>query len=86
MKSVIFYVTPCAAKIASLKGAEGYSSTIKGVINMDTLYNKVYHILKNRPKKLHARMRPSALPDQEGDALEPDGRRNQTISPAAAWR
>ena len=36
----IFYVTPCAAKIASLKGAEGYSSTIKGVINMDTLYNK----------------------------------------------
>lgn len=46
----IFYVTPCAAKIASLKGAEGYSSTIKGVINMDTLYNKVYHILKNRPK------------------------------------
>ena len=46
----IFYVTPCAAKIASLKGAEGYSSTIKGVINMDTLYNKVYHILKSRPK------------------------------------
>ena len=38
----IFYVTPCAAKIAALKGAEGYSSTIKGVINMDTLYNKVY--------------------------------------------
>ena len=24
-------------------------------------------------------MRPSALPDQEGDALEPDGRRNQTF-------
>lgn len=46
----IFYVTPCAAKIAALKGAEGYSSTIKGVINMDTLYNKVYHILKNRPR------------------------------------
>lgn len=46
----IFYVTPCAAKIASLKGEEGYSSTIKGVINMDTLYNKVYHILRNRPK------------------------------------
>ncbi len=33
-----------------LEGAEGYSSTIKGVINMDTLYNKVYHILKNRPR------------------------------------
>ncbi|MEG1543203.1 MAG: [Fe-Fe] hydrogenase large subunit C-terminal domain-containing protein [Tannerellaceae bacterium] len=46
----IFYVTPCAAKIAALKGEGGYSSTIKGVINLDTLYNKVYHILKNRPK------------------------------------
>lgn len=46
----IFYVTPCAAKIAALKSEAGYSSTIRGVINMDTLYNKVYHILKNRPK------------------------------------
>lgn len=47
----IFYVTPCAAKIAALKSAEGYSSTIQGVINMDTLYNKVYHILRNRSKE-----------------------------------
>ncbi len=46
----IFYVTPCAAKIAALKGEEGYTSAIKGVINLDTLYNKVYHVLKNRPK------------------------------------
>lgn len=46
----LFYVTPCAAKIAALKSADGYSSTINGVINMDTLYNKVYHILQNRPK------------------------------------
>ncbi|MDL2221026.1 4Fe-4S binding protein [Parabacteroides sp. OttesenSCG-928-N08] len=46
----IFYVSPCAAKIASLKGEEGYSSMIKGVINMDTLYNKVSQILSNRPK------------------------------------
>lgn len=45
----IFYVTPCAAKIAALKGKEGYSSTINGVINMNFLYNKVYHLLKNRP-------------------------------------
>lgn len=46
----IFYVIPCAAKIAALKSADGYSSTIKGVINTDTLYNKVYYILSNRPK------------------------------------
>lgn len=50
----IFYITPCAAKIAALKGEGGYSSTIKGVINMDTLYNKVYHILKNRSKDYKA--------------------------------
>lgn len=55
----IFYVSPCAAKIASLKGEEGYSPDIRGgVINMDTLYNKVNHILTNRPKnyKLDAEM------------------------------
>jgi len=46
----IFYVSPCAAKIAELKGEEGYTTAIKGIINMDTLYNKVYHILSNRPK------------------------------------
>ncbi|MDH6311870.1 iron only hydrogenase large subunit-like protein [Parabacteroides sp. PFB2-10] len=46
----IFYVTPCAAKIAALKSEEGYEAAIRGVINMDTLYNKVYHVLKNRPK------------------------------------
>lgn len=46
----IFYVTPCAAKIAALKGKEGYTSAIRGIINMDTLYNKVYHVLKNRSK------------------------------------
>lgn len=50
----IFYVTPCAAKIAALKGEDGYSSAIQGVIKMDTLYNKVYHILRNRPKEYKA--------------------------------
>jgi len=50
----IFYVTPCAAKIAALKGEDGYSSAIKGVINMDTLYNKVYHVLRNRPKNYNS--------------------------------
>lgn len=40
----IFYVTPCAAKIAAIKDPVGEpSSPITGVINMDFLFNKVYH-------------------------------------------
>ncbi len=40
----IFYVTPCAAKIAAIKEPVGeISSPITGAINMDFLFNKVYH-------------------------------------------
>jgi iron only hydrogenase large subunit-like protein len=46
----LFYVTPCAAKIAAVKAPVGEeTSPINGVINMDFLYNKVYHVLKQRP-------------------------------------
>ncbi len=42
----IFYVTPCAAKIAAVKSpVEGKKSFITGVINMDFLYNKVQLML-----------------------------------------
>ncbi len=38
----IFYVTPCAAKIAAVKSPVGEKqSYVDGVINMDLLYNKV---------------------------------------------
>jgi len=38
----IFYVTPCVAKIASVKApVGGYSTPVSGCINMDLLYNKV---------------------------------------------
>jgi len=47
-KTGIFYVTPCAAKIAALKSIEEDDTLIDGVINMDMLYNKVYHIFKTR--------------------------------------
>lgn len=43
----IFYITPCAAKIAAIKSPVGEKETdINGVINMDVLYNKVYTSLK----------------------------------------
>lgn len=46
----IFYVTPCVAKIASIKSPVGnYVSPIDGVINMDYLYNRVQ---KESVKKL----------------------------------
>ncbi len=46
----VFYITPCAAKIAAIKSPVGENySMITGVINMDTLYNKVYkHIRSDR--------------------------------------
>jgi iron only hydrogenase large subunit-like protein len=45
----IFYVTPCAAKIAGIKSSVlGDSSLINGVINMSYLYNKVYREIKQK--------------------------------------
>ncbi|MBQ4478795.1 MAG: 4Fe-4S binding protein [Bacteroidales bacterium] len=43
----IFYVTPCAAKIAGIKSSVvDDNSLISGVINMNFLYNKVYRVIK----------------------------------------
>jgi iron only hydrogenase large subunit-like protein len=43
----IFYITPCAAKIAAIKSPVGENkSEVTGVINMNTLYNKVYSGIK----------------------------------------
>ncbi len=43
----IFYITPCAAKIAAVKSPVGESqSIIDGVINMDFIFNKVYTSVK----------------------------------------
>ncbi len=43
----IFYVTPCAAKIAAIKSPVGdKESPVTGVINMDTMYNKIYRVIK----------------------------------------
>jgi len=47
----IFYVTPCAAKIAAVKAPVGEKrSIIDGVINMDALFNKVYRKIKEQGK------------------------------------
>ncbi len=47
----MFYITPCAAKIAAVKSPVGEDfSEITGVINMNVLYNKVYTGIKNSKK------------------------------------
>lgn len=43
----IFYVSPCAAKIAAIKSPVGEEkSSVEGVINMNFLYSKVMRIIK----------------------------------------
>lgn len=45
----VFYITPCAAKIASVKSPVGEEELlIDGVINMDFIYNKVMLSIKNK--------------------------------------
>ncbi|HKK68797.1 MAG TPA: [Fe-Fe] hydrogenase large subunit C-terminal domain-containing protein, partial [Bacteroidales bacterium] len=45
----IFYVTPCAAKIAAVKSPVGEeTSPLDGVINMNFIYNKIYRLIKSR--------------------------------------
>lgn len=47
----IFYITPCAAKIAATKSPVGEeNSTVDGVLNMDTMYNMVYKQIKQQGK------------------------------------
>ncbi len=43
----VFYITPCAAKIAAVKSPVGEEkSFVNGVINMDFIYNKIYsHVM-----------------------------------------
>jgi len=49
----IFYVAPCAAKIAAVKSPVGEDeSKVDGVINMNYLYNKVLRVIKQGEYKL----------------------------------
>ena len=64
----IFYVTPCAAKIAAVKSPVGEKrSIIDGVINMDSLYNRVYKKIKEQGKNYS--FQPSKSPNLSADAI-----------------
>jgi iron only hydrogenase large subunit-like protein len=48
----LFYVTPCAAKIAAVKSPVGEKfSEVNGVISMNFLYNKVLSVIKQGQKE-----------------------------------
>ncbi len=57
----IFYITPCAAKIAAVKNPlGGYGTAITGVLNMDDLYNRTYlHITQNKPIDIRCQHTPT---------------------------
>ena len=89
----IFYVTPCAAKIASIKSPVGEdSSPVNGVINMEYLYNKLLHLIMNKEVKVVAEPDTGGLTSkgilwsltrgesehQKGRCLAVDGIRNVT--------
>ena len=61
----VFYVTPCAAKIAAVKSPVGEESTpISGVINMDFIYNKINRTLRNKGELPHS--------DDHAYSVDPD--------------
>ena len=78
----IFYITPCAAKIAAIKSPVGeQNSPIDGVVNMDLIYNKVYTCLKKEqlsscivPEKEQLRSEEMAWSLTGGEADHIDGR------------
>jgi len=63
----IFYITPCAAKIAAIKSPVGEdASDVSGVINMDTMYNLV---LKNIKQKGSDNQKPIVQPYIKGKSM-----------------
>jgi len=79
----IFYITPCAAKIAAVKSPVGEDvSIITGVINMDLIYNRILRHLKNNKKdsnqkiieRDHLTAKGITWPLTEGEAKNMQGR------------
>lgn len=49
----VFYISPCAAKIAAVKSPMGEEkSVINGVINMDLMYNRILRHINNRKEPM----------------------------------
>lgn len=78
----IFYVTPCAAKIAAIKSPVGEDrSELNGVINMDLIYNRTLHEIKKKSVDKNGGVFESKISDRSvtwaltnGEAVNIDGR------------
>lgn len=76
----IFYVTPCAAKIAAVKSPVGEeASYVDGVINTNSLYNMMYPVIKSMEEVRQKRNR-MLKPDEllwsltRGESVHQSGR------------
>jgi len=73
----IFYVTPCAAKIAAIKEPVGeMSSPITGAINMDFIFNKVYRQASQKSNQTCAWPGPMCLSRKAKNWSLPNGEAN----------
>jgi iron only hydrogenase large subunit-like protein len=78
----IFYITPCAAKIAAIKSPVGEDkSIVDGAINLNSLYNIIYRRIKNSKTETCIVPESSQLSDYEvlwsltkGEAKRVNGR------------
>ncbi|MCK9208040.1 MAG: 4Fe-4S binding protein [Salinivirgaceae bacterium] len=78
----IFYITPCAAKIAAIKSPVGEEkSVVSGAINLNNLYNRVYRKIKEGNPDNTIEAEPTELYDFEilwtltkGEASRVNGR------------
>lgn len=62
----IFYITPCAAKIAAIKSPVGEEkSIVDGAINLNSLYNRVYRKIKSGSVAQNRSKEPTELFDFE---------------------
>ena len=63
----LFYITPCAAKIAAVKSPVGEEkSAVTGVINMDLLYNRIRRNITNNPGAKQNNIIPFERPSKIG--------------------
>lgn len=76
----IFYVTPCAAKIAAVKSPVGEeASYVDGVININSIYNMMYPVIKSMEEVRQKRNR-MLKPDEllwsltRGESVHQSGR------------
>ena len=79
-KTGIFYVTPCAAKAASVRDEENGVRLFNGILNLDSLYNRVCRILSGK------KQRPAPAPNLPPRLPRPDMEWSVTSGEASSFK